>query len=117
MDASAQLILFLVVLTDFAVLGMSRLSACIRAIAVQGTLLGILPVMLFGFSTHTVSLGVGTIIVKGAALPTFLRWAIREAKVRREVEPLVGYMTSVMLGTAARASAFAVSDVLRLNRT
>jgi len=112
MDAIGQVLLFLVVLTDFTVLGMSRLSACIRAIALQGVLLGILPLVLFGSNPHTVSLAMGTIVVKGVALPAFLRWAIREAKVRREVEPLVGYMTSVLLGTAALALAFAVSDVL-----
>jgi hydrogenase-4 component E len=112
MDAIAQLLLFLVVLTDFTVLGMSRLSACIRAIAVQGFLLGILPLALFGWQTHTVTLAIGTVIVKGVVLPAFLRWAIREAKVRREVEPLIGYMASVLLGTAALALAFAVSDVL-----
>jgi len=33
MTSFAELVLFLVVLSDFAVLAMSRLSACIRAIA------------------------------------------------------------------------------------
>lgn len=112
MDALAQLLLFLVVLTNFTVLGMSRLSACIRAIALQGLLLGALPLALFGWHAHSVILAIGTIIVKGVALPTFLRWAIREAKVRREVEPRIGYMASVLLGTVALALAFAVSDVL-----
>jgi hydrogenase-4 component E len=112
MDAISQLLLFLVVLTDFTVLGMSRLSACIRAIAVQGVLLGALPLALFGWRTHTVALAIGTIIVKGVVLPAFLRWAIREAKVRREIEPRIGYMASVLLGTVALALAFAISDVL-----
>ena len=46
-----QLLLLLVVLTNFAVLGSSRLSACIRAIAVQGALLGLLPWLIEGEAT------------------------------------------------------------------
>jgi hydrogenase-4 component E len=108
-----QLVLFLVVLTDFAVLGTSRLSACIRAIAFQGLLLGLLPPLVHASaSVHTLALAGGTIIVKAIVLPTFLRWAIRETSVRREVEPLIGYMASLLLGIVALAASFAVANVL-----
>src|ERR1051325_5780012 len=110
MRSLAQLILLLVVLTDFAVLGTSRLSACIRAIAAQGALLGVLPLVVEGAgSLHAVALALGTVAIKAVLLPRFLRWAIREASVRREVEPLVGYMASFLLGTVALAIAFAVA--------
>ena len=113
MVALGQLVLFLVVFTDFAVLGNSRLSACIRAVALQGLLLGILPPILFGTaSAHTLALAAGTVLVKAIVLPAFLRWAIREASVRREVEPLIGYMASLLLGVAALAVSFAVANVL-----
>jgi len=112
-DALTQLILFLVVLTDFVVLGSSRLSACIRAIAAQGLLLGVLPpVLLASASPHVLALAGGTILVKAIVLPTFLRWAIREASVRREVEPLIGYMASLLLGLVALAISFAVAGAL-----
>ena len=108
-----QLVLFLVVLTDFAVLGSSRLSACIRAIALQGFLLGLLPPLVHASaSAHTLALAGGTILVKAIVLPTFLRWAIRETSVRREVEPLIGYMASLLLGVIALAASFAVANVL-----
>jgi len=108
-----QLVLFLVVLTDFAVLGSSRLSACIRAIALQGFLLGLLPPLVHASaSAHTLALAGGTILVKAIVLPTFLRWAIRETSVRREVEPLIGYMASLLLGVTALAASFAVANVL-----
>src|SRR5512139_2566392 len=113
MHALAQLILFLVVVSDFAVLGMSRLSACIRAVAWQGLLLGVLvPVVNDSLSGHTVVLAAGTVLVKAVALPAFLRWATREAAVRREIEPLVGYMASLLLGVVALVVAFAVASVL-----
>lgn len=112
-NAITQLILFLVVVTDFSVLGTSRLSACIRAIAFQGFLLGVLPPVLAGSAApHMLALAAGTVVVKAIALPTFLRWAIREASVRREVEPLIGYMASLLLGVVALAISFAVAGVL-----
>ena len=114
MTPLADLALLLVVLADFAVLATSRLSACIRAIAFQGLLLGGLPLLLMPLSVHTVVLAAGTVLIKAGLLPWFLRWAIREASVRREVEPLIGYMASMLLGAAALAIAFAVAAALPL---
>lgn len=115
MTSFAELVLFLIVATDFAVLATSRLSACIRAIAAQGLLLGVLPLFIHReLSVHAVALAVGTVAIKAIVLPWFLRWAIREASVRREVEPLIGYMASMLLGAAGLAIAFAVATVLPL---
>jgi len=112
----AELTLLLVVLTDFAVLATSRLSACIRAIAFQGFLLGVLPLLVHrGLSLHMFVLAAGTMVIKAGILPWFLRWAIREAAVRREVEPLSGYMASLIMGASALAIAFAVAAVLPLH--
>ena len=110
MHSAAQLLLLLVVLTDFAVLGTSRLSACIRWIAFQGALLGLLSLAEGGaLGWNAIILAAGTIGVKAVALPAFLRWAIREAAIRREVEPLIGYLASILLGGAALAVAFGVA--------
>jgi hydrogenase-4 component E len=115
MTSLAELALFLVVLSDFAVLATSRLSACIRAIAFQGFLLGALPLLIHpNWSLHTVVLAAGTLVIKAVLLPWFLRWAIREAAVRREVEPLISYMASIILGATALIVAFAVASALPL---
>ncbi len=109
-QSAAHLLLLLVVLTDFAVLGTSRLSACIRWIAFQGALLGVLSLLEGGeLGWNAILVPAGTIVFKAIALPAFLRWAIREASIRREVEPLVGYLASVLLGGAALAVAFGVA--------
>lgn len=113
MRSTAELLLLFVIFSDFAVLGTSRLSACIRAVALQGALLGILPLLLGDAgSIHIIALAVGTVAVKAFVLPWFLRWAIREASVRREMEPRVGYMASLLLGTLALGVAFAVANRL-----
>ena len=115
MRSLEEILLFAVVATDFAVLGTSRLTAGIRATALQGLALGLLPIVLDSSrSAHVVGLAAGTIAVKAIALPWLLRRAIREASVRREVEPRIGYMASVLLGAAALAGAFALARRLPL---
>ncbi len=117
MPPAAQLLLLLVMLSDFAVLATTRLSGCIRALAVQGLLLGALPLVLApALSAHIVVLALGTVAVKAVVLPRFLAWAIREASVRREVEPLVGFVASLLLGAGAVALAFAIAARLPLAR-
>ena len=112
---ATPLILLLIVLTDLAVLGTMRLTTCIRALAVQGLLLGLLPVSIAPLlSVHAVGLAVGTVAVKAVVLPWFLVWAIREAAVRREIEPSIGAIASLLLGAGAVALAFAISARLPL---
>lgn len=110
-----EVLLLLVVLTDFWVLGTSRLSATIRAVALQGVILASLPLALHpGFSVHLIGLALGTLVVKALILPTFLLRAIREAAIRREVEPLIGYTASMLLGAGAVALAFSIGPRLPL---
>jgi hydrogenase-4 component E len=115
MQNALDVLLLLVVATDFVVLGTTRLTAGIRALAIQGWLLGLLPLALMhGLSVHLMALAVGTVVVKGVVLPRFLKWAIREAAVRREMEPLVGYVASLLLGGLAVGLAFAIAAHLPL---
>jgi hydrogenase-4 component E len=115
MERLTEVVLLLVLMTNFAVLVTDRLSAGIRIMAAQGVLLGILPLASgapFGF--HIGLLTVGTIAIKAVVLPRILRWAIREAAVRRELEPAIGPIASVLLGLAAVGVAFAVATRLPL---
>lgn len=115
MRAAAELLLVLVVLTDFMILGTSRLTTCIRAIALQGLMLGALPIALTQrWSLHIAGLAIGSLIVKSLVLPWLLKRAIREAAVRREVEPRIGFTLSLVLGIAAVAIAFGVAQRLPL---
>jgi hydrogenase-4 component E len=109
----ADLLLLLVLLSGFLILGTTRLTTCIRAVAAQGGLLGVLPLALHPQgSAHTLGLAAGTILVKAIVLPWFLIWAIREAAVRREVEPRVGYLASLVLGIVAVAVGSALATRL-----
>ena len=110
-----ELLLLCVVLTNFWVLGTTRLSSTIRATAIQGVLLAALPIALHpAWSLHTVGLSAGILLVKAILLPTFLSWAIREASVRREIEPLIGFTASLALGALAVGLSFAIAQRIPL---
>jgi hydrogenase-4 component E len=118
MQTSPQLVLLFITLFNFVVLGTTRLSTGIRALALQGLLLGILPLLLASQMTpHVVLLAGGTTLIKAIVLPWFLLWAIREAAVRREVEPLIGYVASMLLGAIALALSFNIAGRLPLPGT
>ena len=100
---NVDLLLILVVLTNLKLLGSSRLGASIRTVAVQGFLLGLLPLWAHAhdLSGHVVLLAVGGMVLKGVVFPWLLLRALREAEVQREIEPFVGYIASLLVGVGA----------------
>ena len=113
-----ELLLLLVVLTNFWILGTTRLSAAIRATAIQGVLLAALaPALYPTMSPHILGLALGTLVVKALLLPLLLSRAIREAAVRREIEPLIGYTASLLVGAIAVAMAFGIAPRIPLPGT
>jgi hydrogenase-4 component E len=96
-------------------LASSRLPSVIRAAAVQGTMLGLLPLLLDqGFHVLTAFMAAATVTVKGFVIPGLLRRALRVANIDREVEPLLGFVPSLLLGAAATIGAVALGGVLPL---
>jgi hydrogenase-4 component E len=96
-------------------LGSSRLPSIIRAAALQGMILGVLPLLL-GHDFHwlTTLVAAGTVAVKGFVIPILLRRALRAANIDREVEPLLGFIPSLLLGAAATIGAVALAGALPL---
>jgi hydrogenase-4 component E len=109
-------ILVLLVLTGFTLLSFSRLTACIRAVAFQGVLLGLLAIFMQDgqLSVAGVLLPLTTALVKGLLLPWLLFRAMRAADTVREVEPLISYNLSIIAGTVALALALWLGRRLRL---
>ena len=94
-------------------LASSRLPSVIRAAAVQGMVLGILPLLLeHEFNWLVGAVAVGTMAVKGFVIPHLLRRALRAANIDREVRPLIGFVPSLLLGAAATIGAVALGGVL-----
>lgn len=102
LSGSVDTTLVLLVLTAFVLLGSSRLGSCIRIVAVQGVLLGYLTLAAReGDSLRTPILAIVSTGLKGIAFPWLLSRALRDADARREIEPLVGYSLSIVIGLLA----------------
>jgi len=104
-SAWTDTILIGIVLTSFVLLGSSRIGTCIRVAALQGILLGLLTLATSaGPSLRAPLLALASAGLKGVVFPWLLSRALRDAHVRREVEPFVGYNLSLLIGTAALAA-------------
>jgi hydrogenase-4 component E len=110
----ADLSIICVAIANLALLGSSRLRLCTRIVALQGVALG-----LFTFFTHASDLsmhvlllaGAG-IVLKGYVFPRLLLSALEQTDVDREMDPIVGYGASILLGIAMLATALWLSSRL-----
>src|SRR5262245_51793076 len=108
-------ILVLVLLLNFVTLGASHLRTVIGAVAMQGVLLGVM--MMFAHSSITwrlCGLASASVALKGIALPQMLSYAMREVSIRREIEPLIGFIASLLLGAIGTALAVVFGRTLPL---
>jgi hydrogenase-4 component E len=99
-------VLVAIVLTSFVLVAASRLGSCIRIVALQGVLLGLLT--LAAESSGSPRAAVPTLAsagLKGVVFPRLLARALRDAEVRREVEPFVSHRLSLALATLMLAAA------------
>lgn len=110
----ADQLLVLVLLINFISLGTSRLMFSIRAVAAQGVILGILPGLIHPFSWHLVGITAGIIAAKGFIIPLLLNRAVRAAEIKREVEPFLGYVPTLLLGALFTALSFGFASKLPL---
>jgi len=100
---------------NLVALGSSRLPSIIRATALQGVLLGIMPLLLdndFGWQVAAVALA--TAIGKGVVIPGLLQRAMRAAHIEREIEPFIGFVPSLLLGAGGTIAAVAIARTLPL---
>lgn len=106
-------ILVLVLLINFAALGASALRTVIHAVALQGMLLGVLLVVAHSeLTSWAVLMAVAMVALKGVIIPRMLFHAMREVVVRREVEPIIGFIASLLLGAVGTALAVLFSKTL-----
>lgn len=103
-------VMILLVLTDLAMLGSSRLGVYVRLAALQGVLVGVLPLLVgHGIGWETAGVVVTTIGVKSVLFPWLMSRIMRGFEARREKEPYVGYTASLFLGVIALGIALWVS--------
>lgn len=102
-------------LVNLVSLGTSRISTVVRAVALQGVLLGLLTVAAHGSLSGMVSaLAAASILLKGWLIPAILFRALRQVAIKREVEPSLGLLPSLLLGALATVLSVAASSHLPL---
>jgi hydrogenase-4 component E len=115
MNYALDSLLVLILLLNFLMLGTSRMSSVIRAAALQGVILGILPLLGHEhIGIRLILVCLGAIVLKGTIIPALLFRAMRDASIRREVEPLVGFTPSILLGALGTGLAIIFSNSLPL---
>ncbi len=110
-------ILVVVLLINFFVLGTSRLRAAISASAVQGGILGALTLVVHRqFGLQPAVIAFVAVALKGVLIPAMLLRAIREAAIRREIDPVVGFIPSLLLGALGTGLSLIYARTLPLAR-
>ena len=115
MQSACDIFIIILILLNFRLIGSSRIEVCIKAVVWQAVALGALA---FFTNLHpgawimvTVCL---TLVVKAGLLPAMLKRALRQAGVVRELEPLVGYTLSILIGTGLLMLSFLAAQSLKV---
>ena len=92
-------------LTCFALLGTSRIGACIRFLSLQGVLFSLVPLLTHddGLTMRVLALAGANVALKGIIFPVVLLQLRTRAGFQREVEPYIGFVASILFGIAALA--------------
>lgn len=108
-----DLALILIVFLGIVILGNNRLGTMIQLFALQSLVLSATPLLIHP-GKHAVALTLGTLVLKVLLMPNLLFWAIRHVSIRLEVQPLIGYGKTLMLGGVFMGGAFWISSRLDL---
>ncbi|MGC9259000.1 MAG: hydrogenase [Phycisphaerae bacterium] len=96
----------LVLLINLFMLGASRMRSLIYAAAAQGAILSLLPLLLEKqLDVMVVFIALMTLVIKGLLIPQLLHKALRDAQIKREVQPLIGFLPSMLFGALGTAMA------------
>lgn len=116
MELWIDALIVLLILTNLVLIGSSRLSACIRIVALQGILLGILPGLVGAgqITLRVILLSAITVVLKGMVFPWLLLRSMRASSARREMEPFIGYSTSMLISVGLLALAMWMGSHLPL---
>lgn len=115
MNLLTDSILVLLILASFLLLSSSRLSNCIKIEALQGMMVGVLPLATSDALTCRVT-AIAVIIagMKGIVFPYMLFRTLRESSTSKELKPYVGYTASMFAGVVSLVASFWLDSRLHL---
>ena len=108
--------LVFIVLLGLFLLGTGRLGALIELFALQAFVLSLFPLFMHsgGIRVHNFLIFSGMLALKVFLMPAVLFWAIRHVSIRREVKPLIGFGTSVLVALLLIGGSFIFSNSMPL---
>jgi hydrogenase-4 component E len=102
------------VITSLWLLGSARPRSCVAAVAVQGVIIGLLPLIL-GSEAPAWRLALQaalSFVLKGVVFPLLLTRAIRSTRAHSEAEPAIGYSASLLAGVVLIAASLWIGSRL-----
>jgi hydrogenase-4 component E len=108
-------VLVTILVMNLFALGTSRILAVTRVVALQGVLLGIIPLLINKhLAIPVVLMAIAAITIKAIVIPSIIVRALRDAQIKHEVQPLIGFLPSIVLGAMATAFALLFAGQLPL---
>jgi hydrogenase-4 component E len=116
MSGTLNLLIGLAMGLNLLALGSSRLPSLIRAMSLQGMVLGVMPVLMEhdALNWQVLAVALATMVGKGVVIPNLLRRAMRAANIDREIQPFIGFVPSLLLGAGGTIAAMALARHLPL---
>ena len=105
MTATLNILVGLAMGLNLLALGSSRLPALIRAVSLQGVVLGVMPALMHEMEWRVTLIAIATVAGKGLLIPALLRRAMRAANIEREMDPFIGFVPSLLLGAGGTIAA------------
>ena len=106
--------LILVVLLGLFIIGSNRLGTMIQIFGLQAFVLGLVPLLMYskGIEIHIIIVALGSIVIRSFLMPYFLFWTIRHVSIRSEVNPVIGFGTTLFFSGFLIAGSFLLSSKL-----
>lgn len=101
MIKGVDVILVVILLSILLSLGSSRMTTLIKIMALQGAMvscIGLLLDLKADLAVTTIFFFQVMFLVKGVLIPGLLYFALTKAAIKREVEPIIGYHASLLVG-------------------
>ena len=116
MSGTLNLLIGLAMGLNLLALGSSRLPSLIRAMSLQGMVLGLMPVLMEheALNWQILAVSLATMVGKGVVIPNLLRRAMRAANIEREIQPFIGLIPSLLLGAGGTIAAMVLAGHLPL---
>lgn len=114
MNSAPDQLLVLVLLINILILGTHRTHVAIRAIATQGIVLGLLPLLIHGFHSQILIITLFVLLAKGLCIPWLLFGALKKVDFSEQMKPFLGYTGNIIAGALATVMAFAFAARLPL---